>query len=73
MLRSVVHEHLEGSARVIERADDLAIVEVPRVQLQVGMMLCTLKRKACRVSENRRPTNASPWLTPDVNENTLSS
>jgi hypothetical protein len=33
MLRSVVNEHLDGSARVIERADNLAIIEVPRVQL----------------------------------------
>jgi hypothetical protein len=36
VFRSVVDEHLDGSARVIERADDLAIVKVPRVQLQVG-------------------------------------
>ncbi len=36
LLRSVVDEHLDGSARVIERGDDLAIIEVPHVQLQVG-------------------------------------
>ncbi len=35
MLRSIVDEHLDGFARVIERADDLAIIEVPHVQLQV--------------------------------------
>jgi hypothetical protein len=33
MLTFVVDEHLDGSTRLIERADDLAIVEVPRVQL----------------------------------------
>ncbi len=35
MLRSVINEHLDDSVRVIERADDLAIIEVSRVQLQV--------------------------------------
>jgi hypothetical protein len=33
MLRFVVDEHFDGSAHVIKRADNLAIVEVPRVQL----------------------------------------
>jgi hypothetical protein len=65
-----VDEHLDGSARVIERADDPAIVEVPCVQLQVGMMLCTLRRKSCRASENKRPASGSPWSTLDVSENT---
>ncbi len=36
VFRSVVDKHLDGSARVIERADNLTIVEVPRIQLQVG-------------------------------------
>ncbi len=35
VFRSVVDKHLDGSACVIERVDDLAIIEVPRVQLQV--------------------------------------
>ncbi len=35
VLRSVINEHLDDSVRVIERADDLAIIEVSRVQLQV--------------------------------------
>ncbi len=34
MLRYIVDEHLDGSARVIEHANNLAIIKVPRVQLQ---------------------------------------
>jgi len=30
------------------------------------MMLCTLRRKACRVSKNKRPANGSPWSTSNV-------
>ncbi len=36
MFRSVINEHLDGSTHVIERADDLTIIEVPHIQLQVG-------------------------------------
>ncbi len=46
MLKSVIDEHLDGSARVIERADDLAIIEVPRVQLQVGDDVMHLEKES---------------------------
>jgi hypothetical protein len=36
VFRSVVDERLDGSARVIKRADNLTIIELPRIQLQVG-------------------------------------
>ncbi len=36
MLRFIIDEHLDSSARVIERADDVAIIEVSCIRLQVG-------------------------------------
>jgi hypothetical protein len=36
MFRSVVNEHLNNLACVIEHSDDLTIIKVPRIQLQVG-------------------------------------
>jgi hypothetical protein len=35
MFRFVVDEHLDSLARIIERADNVTIIKVPRVQLQV--------------------------------------
>ncbi len=36
VFRSIIDEHLDGSAHVIKRADYFTIVEIPRIQLQVG-------------------------------------
>ncbi len=45
IFRSVVDEHLDNLARVIERANDLAIVEIPCVQLKVRVDVVHLEEK----------------------------
>ncbi len=59
MFRFVVDEHLDNLARVIERADNFTIVEVPRIQLQVGDDVVHLEEEGV---QGQRKEEAGQWV-----------
>jgi hypothetical protein len=70
VFRSVIDEDLDDSARVIERADNLTIVEILRIQLQVGDVVVHLEEEGVQGQREQEVANGSPRSTLNVSDNT---